>query len=71
MRKTDGVSSNPSTYTPLQPGSRGPRDRDGGMLISRSDHAAFVNAATEMSHSVKLVDKNWQFEDRGVDVSDW
>lgn len=67
LRKTDGLSSNPSSYTPLQPSSRGPRERD-STIMTRADHSAFFNPSTEMTHSVKLVDKNWHFEDRGVDV---
>ena len=37
-------------------------------MLSRPDHSVFLSQAGEMSHCVKLVDKNWHWEDRGMDV---
>ena len=37
-------------------------------MLSRPDHSVFLNQSGEMSHCVKLVDKNWHWEDRGMDV---
>lgn len=66
QRKLDGLSSSPSSYTPLQPSSRAPREREGGVM-SRTDHSVLLGQSSEMSHCVKLVDKSWHWEDRGVD----
>ena len=40
-------------------------------MLSRPDHSVFLSQAGEMSHCVKLVDKNWHWEDRGMDVRVW
>ena len=36
--------------------------------MSRTDHSVLLGQSSEMSHCVKLVDKSWHWEDRGVDV---
>ena len=36
--------------------------------MSRADHSVLLGQSSEMSHCVKLVDKSWHWEDRGVDV---
>ena len=64
QRRSDGLSSSPSSYTPLQPGSRG-----AGRETSRADHTPFQGQPSEMAHPVKMVDKSWHWEDKGMDVS--
>lgn len=39
-------------------------------MLSRPDHSVFLGSS-EMSHCVKLVDKNMHWEDRGMDVWDY
>lgn len=62
QRRSDGLSSSPSSYTPLQPGSRG-----AGRETSRADHTPFQGQPSEMAHPVKMVDKSWHWEDKGMD----
>lgn len=64
QRRQESLSSNPSSYTPLHPSGRGVRDRDPG----RQDHSVFSSQSNEMSHSVKLVDKSWHWDDKGMEV---
>ena len=42
----------------------------GGGGSGASDHSAFLGQSNEMTHSVKLIDKNWHWEDKAMDVRD-
>ena len=42
----------------------------GGSSRTASDHSAFLRQSNEMTHSVKLIDKNWHWEDKAMDVRD-
>lgn len=72
QRRQENMSSSPSSYIPLQPGMRGGVRGDSGSGHSRStaEHSVFLSPSSEMTHSIKLIDKNMHWEDRGVDVSD-
>ena len=70
-RKQDGVTSSPSSYTPLQPGMRGSGGREGGGGHARSttsDHSVFHSQTNEMTHALKLIDRNLHWEDKAVEV---
>ena len=71
QRRQDGASSGPSNYTPLQPGMRGGArgDTGGGHSRGSADHSVFLPQASEMTHSIKMVDRHMHWEDKGVDVS--
>lgn len=45
-------------------------DTGGGPSRSANDHSAFINQTNEMTHSIKLIDKNWHWEDKAMDVSE-
>lgn len=70
QRRGESMSSGPSNYTPLQPGMRGgTRDTGGGHSRTSADHSVFLAQTNEMNHSVKLIDRNLHWEDKGTDVS--
>ena len=82
-RRGEGLSSSSSNYTPLQlgqggrgmtrghsGGNRGGGGGSGGSSRTASDHSAFLGQSSEMTHSVKLIDKNWHWEDKAMDVRD-
>lgn len=73
-RKQEGVTSSPSSYTPLQPGMRGGgRGGDGGgghLRNTAAEHSVFHSQTNEMTHALKLIDRNLHWEDKGMDVSD-
>ena len=73
QRRQENVSSGPSNFTPLQPGMRGGgRGEPGGghSRVSAADHSVFLSQTSEMSHSVKLIDRNLHWEEKGSDVSE-
>ena len=43
-------------------------DSGGGSSRSSTDHSVFLGQSNEMTHSIKLVDKNWHWEDKAMDV---
>ena len=73
-RKQEGVTSSPSSYTPLQPGMRGGGrggDVGGGHLRNvAAEHSMFHSQSNEMTHSLKLIDRNLHWEDKGMEVSE-
>ena len=42
----------------------------GGSSRTASNHSAFLGQSNEMTYSVKLIDKNWHWEDKAMDVRD-
>ena len=70
QRRQDNTSSNPSNYTPLQPGMRsGVRgETAGGHSRMSADHSLFP-PTNEMTHSIKMIDRNLHWDDKGMDVS--
>lgn len=71
-RKQDGITSSPSSYTPLQPGMRGGGRGEGGGGHPRStatEHSVFHSQTNEMTHALKLIDRNLHWEDKGMEVS--
>lgn len=67
--RSEGISSSPSNYTPLQPSSR---TRGGGTdstntAPNRSDH--FLSSGNEMIHPIKIIDRGLHWEEKGMDVS--
>lgn len=71
QRRQDNMSSGPSNYTPLQPGMRGGVRGESGSGHSRgsADHSVFLSQTSEMTHSIKLIDRHTHWEDKGTDVS--
>lgn len=70
QRRGDNMSSGPSNFTPLQPGMRGgARETDGGHSRTSANHSVFLSQTSEMSHSIKLIDRNLHWDDKGTDVS--
>ena len=71
QRRQENTTSSPSSYIPLQPGIRGGArgESSGGHSRTSTDHSVFLNQASEMNHSVKVIDKNLHWEDKGMDVS--
>ncbi len=70
-RKQDGMTSSPSSYTPLQPGMRGGGRGEGGVAHARSsttEHSVFHSQTNEMTHALKLIDRNLHWEDKGMEV---
>ena len=41
----------------------------GGSSRAASDHSVFLGQSSEMTHSVKLIDKTWHWEEKATDVS--
>ena len=76
-RRQENMSSGPSNYTPLQPsgggGRGGGRGGDmmgaGGHVRGDSNHSVFLSQGSEMTHSIKLVDKHMHWDDKAMDVS--
>ena len=71
-RKQDGITSSPSSYTPLQPGMRGGGRGEGGGMHPRNtaaEHSVFHSQTNEMAHALKLIDRNQHWEDKGMEVS--
>ena len=76
-RRQENMSSGPSNYTPLQPGVGGGRGGGrggdvgggGGHIRGAADHSMFLSQSSEMSHSIKLVDRHMHWDDKGMDVS--
>jgi len=65
------MTSSPSSYTPLQPGMRGSGRGEGGGSHARnttSDHSVFHSQTNEMTHALKLLDRNLHWEDKAVEV---
>ncbi|XP_064397219.1 nonsense-mediated mRNA decay factor SMG9-like isoform X2 [Halichondria panicea] len=63
--RSDGLSSSPSNYTPLQPGSRSRTEVSNSSGVSRSDH--FLSGGNEMAHPIKMVDRGLHWEEKGMD----
>ena len=69
----DGLSSSPSSFTPLYPsrmaGGREGYSRDGGgVILSRGDPAMF-GSVSDGQHCVRIIDESLMWDDRGADVS--
>ena len=49
-------------------GGGGGSSSGGGSSRVASDHSVFLSQSSEMTHSVKLIDKTWHWEDKAIDV---
>ena len=49
---------------------RGGGGGSGGSSRTASNHSAFLGQSNEITYSVKLIDKNWHWEDKAMDVRD-
>ena len=71
-RSADGLSSSPSSFTPLYPsrmtGGREPYGRDSSVILSRGDPSMF-GTISDTQHCVKIIDESLHWDDRGADVS--
>ncbi len=67
QRRQDNMSSSPSSYTPLQPGTRGGArgENSGGHMRTMGDHFA---QSSEMNHCIKMINRNLHWDDKGEDV---